>query len=78
MPVCLALTTGEAHDNRLVTLLLSDLNPGAILLADRGRAPSLIGGRHALLEQRAQPIHVAVRRNQAATFVARKNSNLLF
>jgi transposase len=30
------LTTGEAHDNRLVTELLSDLKPGAILLADRG------------------------------------------
>lgn len=28
--------TGEAHDNRLVTELLSDLNSGAMLLADRG------------------------------------------
>jgi transposase len=36
MPVRLELTTGEAHDNRLVTELLSDLKPGAILLADRG------------------------------------------
>ena len=30
------LTTGEAHDNRLVTELLSDLKSGAMLLADRG------------------------------------------
>jgi transposase len=36
MPVRLELTNGEAHDNRLVTDLLSDLKPGAMLLADRG------------------------------------------
>ena len=36
MPVRLELTTGEAHDNRLVTDLLSDLKSGAMLLADRG------------------------------------------
>jgi transposase len=36
LPVRLELTTGEAHDNRLVTGLLSDLKPGAMLLADRG------------------------------------------
>lgn len=36
MPVRLELTTGEAHDNRLVTELLSDLQSGAMLLADRG------------------------------------------
>jgi transposase len=35
MPVRLELTTGEAHDNRLVTELLSDLKSGAMLLADR-------------------------------------------
>jgi transposase len=36
MPVRLELTTGEAHDNRLVIELLSDLQSGAMLLADRG------------------------------------------
>jgi transposase len=36
MPVRLELTTGEAHDNRLVTELLSDPKSGAMLLADRG------------------------------------------
>lgn len=36
LPVRLALTTGEAHDNRLVTTLLSGLKSGAMLLADRG------------------------------------------
>jgi transposase len=36
LPVRLALTTGEAHDNRLVLTLLSDLKSGAMLLADRG------------------------------------------
>jgi transposase len=36
LPVRLALTTGEAHDNRLVQTLLSALKSGAMLLADRG------------------------------------------
>jgi hypothetical protein len=36
MPVHLEPTTGEAHGNWLVTELLSDLKPGAMLLADRG------------------------------------------
>jgi transposase len=36
LPVHLALTTGEAHDNRLVLTLLSGLKSGAMLLADRG------------------------------------------
>jgi transposase len=36
LPVRLELTTGEAHDNRLVTELLSDLKSGTMLLADRG------------------------------------------
>jgi transposase len=36
LPVRLALTTGEAHDNRLVVTLLSALKSGAMLLADRG------------------------------------------
>ena len=36
LPVRLALTTGEAHDNRLVLSLLSGLKSGAMLLADRG------------------------------------------
>jgi hypothetical protein len=31
-----ALTTGEAHDNRLVLTLLSGLKSGAMLLGDRG------------------------------------------
>ena len=34
--VRLALTTGEAHDNRLAAKLLSRLKPGSMLLADRG------------------------------------------
>jgi transposase len=36
LPVSLALTTGEAHDNRLVPKLLSRLKSGTMLLADRG------------------------------------------
>jgi transposase len=36
LPVHLALTAGESHDNRLVLTLLSALKSGAMLLADRG------------------------------------------
>jgi transposase len=36
LPVHLALTPGEAHDNRLCSVLLSALLPRRILLADRG------------------------------------------
>ena len=36
LPVRLALTAGEAHDNRLVGKLLSRLKSGTMLLADRG------------------------------------------
>jgi transposase len=36
LPVRLALTAGEAHDNRLAAKLLSRLKPGTMLLADRG------------------------------------------
>jgi transposase len=36
LPVLLALTPGEAHDNRLCPTLLSGLRPRAMVLADRG------------------------------------------
>jgi len=36
LPVRLALTADEAHDNRLAAKLLSRLKSGAMLLADRG------------------------------------------
>jgi transposase len=36
LPVRLALTTGEAHDNRLATKLLSGLTSRSMLPADRG------------------------------------------
>jgi transposase len=36
LPVHLALTPGEAHDNRLCSALLSALAPKTMLLADRG------------------------------------------
>ena len=36
LPVHLALTPGEAHDNRLCSVLLGALLPKTMLLADRG------------------------------------------
>src|SRR5262245_56562753 len=37
LPVRIALTTGEAHDNRLAAKLLSRLKSGSMLLADQPR-----------------------------------------
>ncbi len=42
MPVHLALTPDEAHDNRLCSVLLSALLPQTMLLADRGYDPDWI------------------------------------
>ena len=36
LPVRLGLTPGEAHDNRLCSVLLAGLQPRTMLLADRG------------------------------------------
>jgi transposase len=36
LPVRLALTSGQTHDNRLCSILLNGLSPQAMLLADRG------------------------------------------
>ena len=36
LPVRIGLTPGEAHDNRLCSVLLSGLHPQTMLLADRG------------------------------------------
>jgi len=40
LPVRLARTTGDAHDNRFAGKLLSRLKSGTILLADRGMTPT--------------------------------------
>ena len=36
LPVQIGLTPGESHDNRLCSVLLSELRPRTMLLADRG------------------------------------------
>jgi Transposase DDE domain len=51
LPVRLALTAGEAHDNRLTDKLLSRLKFGLMLLADRGYDADWI---RALLRRRAR------------------------
>lgn len=47
LPVQLALTAGEAHDNRLAGKLLSRLKSGTMLLADRGYDADWIRARAA-------------------------------
>jgi transposase len=44
LPVHLVLTPGEAHDNRLCSVLLSALLPQTMLLADRGHDANWIRG----------------------------------
>ena len=43
LPVRLALTSGQTHDNRLCSIPLNGLSPQAMLLADRGYDHSSIG-----------------------------------
>jgi transposase len=61
LPVHLALTTGEAHDNRLVLTLLSGLKSGAMLLADRGFDADWI---RALASQRGAWANIPPKRNR--------------
>jgi transposase len=72
LPVRLALTAGEAHDNRLADKLLSRLEPGSMLLADRGydadrsepllrgRARSPIFHRDAIATSRSASAHICI------------------
>src|SRR3954452_18582229 len=62
LPVHLALTPGEAHDNRLCSVLLSALLPQTMLLADRGYDADWIRGNRPPAESMGQTF----RRNEIA------------
>ena len=62
LPVRLALTTGEAHDNRLAGELLSRLKSGTMLLADRGYDADWI---RALAAERGFWANIPPRRNRS-------------
>jgi transposase len=62
LPVRLALTPGEAHDNRLAGKLLSRLKSGSMLLADRGYDADWIRG-------------LAMRRGAWANIPPKRNRN---
>jgi transposase len=61
LPVRLALTAGEAHDNRLAGSLLSGLKSGSMLLADRGYDADWI---RALVSKRHAWANIPPRRNR--------------
>lgn len=61
LPVRLALTAGEAHDNRLALKLLSRLKSGAMLLADRGYDADWIRN---LVRQRGTWANIPPKRNR--------------
>jgi transposase len=61
LPVRLALTPGEAHDNRLALALLSGLKSGAMLLADRGYDADWIRG---LATRRGAWANIPLKRNR--------------
>ena len=61
LPIRLALTAGEAHDNRLAAKLLSRLKSGAILLADRGYDADWI---RALVSEHGAWANIPPRRNR--------------
>jgi transposase len=60
-PVRLALTTGEAHDNRLAAKLLTRLRSGSMLLADRGYDADWI---RTLVRQRGAWANIPPKRNR--------------
>ena len=64
LPVWLALTGGEAHDNRLAGKLRSRLKPGAMLLADRGYDADWI---RALVRQHGAWANIPPKRNRTET-----------
>ena len=61
LPIRLALTTGEAHDNRLAAKLLSRLKSGSMLLADRGYDADWIRD---LVRQRGAWANIPPKRNR--------------
>ena len=61
LPIQLALTAGEAHDNRLAGKLLSRLRPGTMLLADRGYDADWI---RALAAERGAWANIPPKRNR--------------
>jgi transposase len=64
LPVRLALTAGEAHDNRLAGKLLSRLKSGTMLLADRGYDADWI---RALVRQHGAWANIPPKRNRTET-----------
>jgi transposase len=65
LPVRLALTAGEAHDNRLARKLLSRLKSGSMLLADRGYDADWIRG---LVAEKGAWANIPPRRNEPICF----------
>src|SRR5207248_11674311 len=65
LPVRLALTAGEAHDNRLAGKLLSRLKSGTMLLADRGYDADWI---RALVKQQGAWANIPPKRNRKSRF----------
>ena len=61
LPVRLALTPGESHDNRLAAKLLSRLKSGSMLLADRGYDADWI---RALARERGAWANIPPKRNR--------------
>ena len=61
LPVHLALTAGEAHDNRLCSVLLGSLLPHTMLLADRGYDANWI---RELVRQQAAWANIPKKRNR--------------
>ena len=64
LPVRLVVTAGEAHDNRLAGRLLSRLDSGTMLLADRGYDPDWI---RALVRQHGAWANIPPKRNRTET-----------
>jgi transposase len=68
LPVRLGLTAGEAHDNRLCSVLLTELQPRTTLLADRGYDADWI---REFASQRGAWANIPPKRNRKEPYRAR-------
>jgi transposase len=64
-PVALTLTAGQNHDSTVAEQMLSDLKPGAILLADKAYDTNAI---RALAENRKAWANIPAKRTRKDTF----------
>jgi transposase len=88
LPVQIGLTPGETHDNQLCSVLLSELRPQTMLLADRGydadwirelaseRGAWATSRRSGIAKRRSASVHICIGRATWSSGSSTKSSNV--